>query len=437
GEDGALDLAYIFPTQRRGGRMTYALDVTDPNDPPDLLWRVGCPSLANDTGCTSGFSDVGQSWSMPVGGYVKAEDEDDDPVLVAAFGGGFDDCLNEDVAAYPSACSGAKGKGVYIVDASNGSLLKKLDTDAPVITELSPIDINFDGYLDFAYAADVRGNLYRISFATMNGSPLTELGGGLTALAEDDWSIVKIAATEDDELRFYNAPTAAALKGIVAVALGSGDRERPLERNYPYSENVQNRFYTFFDEPAKTFVENPSGTLAVNETTTVDLDGDTMLAVEAPSEGEEPQSFSKELDGWYMDLADRGEQVANPAAIGAGKVFFNTFQPGGTSNGLCSRPLGIGTGYAVNLFGPEFTTGTLIDGPGIPIPPVIATVLIPPGLPPCDGVDCPEPPEDPCAEGDCEYKTVCIGCDGFEPVELIPDAPPIRRRIFFTENGDN
>ncbi len=182
---------------------------------------------------------------------------------------------------------------------------------------------------------------------------------------------------------------------------------------------------------------NPGGDLGANEATTVDLDGDTMLAVEAPSEGEEPQSFSKELDGWYMDLADRGEQVANPAAIGAGKVFFNTFQPGGTSNGLCSRPLGIGTGYAVNLFGPEFTTGTLIDGPGIPIPPVIATVLIPPGLPPCDGDDCPEPPEDPCATGDCEYKTVCIGCDGFEPVELIPDAPPIRRRIFFTENGDN
>jgi type IV pilus assembly protein PilY1 len=165
-----------------------------------------------------------------------------------------------------------------------------------------------------------------------------------------------------------------------------------------------------------------------------------MLAVVAPSGGADPEEFSIELDGWYMDLSDRGEQVANPAAIGGGKVFFNTFQPGGTSNGLCSRPLGIGTGYAVNLFGPEFTTGTLIDGPGIPIPPVIATVLIPPGLPNCGvGEPCEAAPVDPCAGPDsgCIVKTVCIGCDGFEPVELIPDAPPIRRRIFFTENGDN
>lgn len=434
---GALELAYIFPTQRRGGRMVYALDVTDPDAEPDLLWRVGCPNLANDTGCTTGFTDIGQTWSMPIGGYVEGYvDGQGDAKLVVAFGGGFDDCLNEDVAAYPSGCNSANGKGVYILDATTGALLMHLDTEAPVVSELAPIDINFDGYLDFAYAADVAGNLYRVNFATMNGSnPDT----GLTALAEDEWTIDKIASISDDERRFYNAPTVAAFQGIVVVTVGSGDRERPLEVNYPYAEDVQNRFYAFFDEPFKTFVANPADPddLEVYEATTVDLDGDTMLAVVPPSDGDDPEAFSQELDGWYYDLPDRGEQVANPSAIGGGKVLFNTFQPGGVSNGLCTRPLGIGTGYAINLFGPEYTSGILIDGPGIPIPPVIVTVLIPPGLPPCDGVDCPQPPDDPCATGDCEVKTVAIGWTGFEPVEIVPEAPPIRRRIFFTESIDN
>ncbi len=99
----ALELAYIYPTQRRGGRMVYALDVTDPDETPDLLWRVGCPNLGNDTGCTTGFTDIGQTWSMPVGGYVEGYvDGDDNPKHIVAFGGGFDDCLNEDAAAYPS-----------------------------------------------------------------------------------------------------------------------------------------------------------------------------------------------------------------------------------------------------------------------------------------------------------------------------------------------
>ncbi len=180
---GDLDLAYIFPTQRRGGRMVYALDVTDPAAAPDLLWRVGCPNLTNDTGCTAGFSAIGQTWSMPIAGYVKGYvDGQGKPKHVVVFGGGFDDCLNADVAAYPAACSSAKGRGVYILDAVTGELLANLATDAPVISELSPIDINFDGNLDFAYAVDVKGNLYRVNFSTMNGSTPA---AGLTALAKN------------------------------------------------------------------------------------------------------------------------------------------------------------------------------------------------------------------------------------------------------------
>ena len=146
---GELLFAYIYPTMRRGGRMVYGLDVTDP-DTPELMWSHGCPNLDNDAGCTAGFGDIGQTWSTPMGGYLAGytgNDEDPDPVVI--FGGGFDDCLNADQAAYPAACSSANGKGVYLVDGVTGALIKYFATDAPVVTEVAPVDLNFDGIIDF------------------------------------------------------------------------------------------------------------------------------------------------------------------------------------------------------------------------------------------------------------------------------------------------
>jgi len=427
--EGALVQAYIYPTMRRGGRMIYALDVTDPDVDPTLLWKQGC----DDSTCTMGFSDIGQTWSMPIGGYVRGYVNDqDEPQQVVMFGGGFDDCLNEDVAAYPAACSSAKGKGVYVLDATTGEVLKKFDTLAPVITDLDPIDMNFDGYIDFAYAADVAGNLYRVNFAAQGDA---NPANSIAPFEVDEWTMVKVAAMSDNTRRFYNSPVVSTISGIAIVTIGSGDRERPLEVNYPYATEVQNRFYAVADKPFLTFVaSNPDED--AGEVTTIDLDGSNMYPVVAdPDEVFSPETF----DGWYLDLPDRGEQVANPAAVAGGRVFFNTFQPGGASNGICAKPKGIGTGYDVKLFSPVVTEGDPIAGGGIPIPPVIARVRIPPGLPPCDGDDCPDPPENQCetqADG-CEIVTVCIGCKGFTPVEVVPDAPPKRRRMWFSEEIDS
>jgi type IV pilus assembly protein PilY1 len=395
--------------------------------------KQGCPSLANDTGCSTGFDGIGQTWSTPIGGNVGGYvDGSGNPKPIVFFGGGFDDCLNADAAAYPTiACSAAKGRGIYVLDATTGVKLALLATAAPVITDLTPIDLNFDGKIDFAYAADVAGGLYRINFASMSDA---NPENSLTALTSDNWTIVKIGSMSDNKRRFYNAPVAAAFQGTVFVTIGSGDRERPLEANYPYASNVQNRFYALIDKPYQTFVAIPSGPLAANEVTTIDMDGNTMLPVVANANSDVVLS---NYNGWYMDLPDRGEQVANPAAIAGGKVFFNTFQPGGASNGICERPLGIGTSYEANLFKPGYTTGEEIAGGGIPIPPVIATVKIPLG---CTGDTCTAvaADADPCAAqgSNCETRTVCIGCKGFSPIDIVPDAAPVRQRVYYTEDAD-
>src|SRR6185437_190006 len=101
GSGGTPSAVWIYPTMRRGGRMIYALDVTSPGS-PKFLWKFGCPSLTNDTGCgvvsaTSGVTStsgttatdaakIGETWSTPavaasVLGYSK-------PVVIV--GGGYD-----------------------------------------------------------------------------------------------------------------------------------------------------------------------------------------------------------------------------------------------------------------------------------------------------------------------------------------------------------
>ena len=120
------DKVNIYMTMRRGGRFMYALDVNNPHD-PKFLWKI-----ANTT---TGFSEMGQTWSAPVvatglAGYP-------DPVLV--FGGGYDPVIEDldpntitaSTATTVTTGSGASavlhtrsmGRAIYVVNALTGALL--------------------------------------------------------------------------------------------------------------------------------------------------------------------------------------------------------------------------------------------------------------------------------------------------------------------------
>ncbi|WP_439107204.1 pilus assembly protein [Congregibacter sp.] len=412
-DDDVVSEALIFPSMRRGGREIYALDVSDPAAAPSLLWVLGCADDTTSACSSADFTDIGDTWSTPqaliIEGYDEAPPVDDldaavDPIPVVVFGGGYDECLDVDVAA--NGCdSSANGRSIYIVNARSGAVLKKFAVDAPVVAEPAPLDSDFDGKADLVYVVDAAGGLYRI---TLDATPANS-------------TILKVAAPsagDADERRFFSRPEPFKVPqtNFVAVAITSGDREKPLVENYPYEDSVQNKLYMFFDRPSGF----GAATLPINL--------DSLLALTGSAPTTEQITTA---NGWLFSVPDRGEQIVNPAAIGGGRVFFNSYQPGGEDRGLCSPPLGIATAYDIPIFSPVISDGTELPGGGMPIPPVIATVSIdPPGYNP----DCVPSETNVCEEP--VTRTVCIGCTGFDVIELDPSVDQTRQRVWWIEDMD-
>lgn len=348
-KDDKLEKAWIYPTMRRGGRMVYALNVTEPSS-PKLLWRHGC---SNDTDCTAGFSDIGQTWSKPVA--AKVRDASGKAHQVVIFGGGYDNCEDNKVAAV--SCAAAKGKSVYVLHAESGQLIKTFTTDRSVAADVSVVDMNGDGIADYAYAADMGGAVYRISLRPAAGE---SIGSG--------WTITKVAYTTGSARKFMHAPALVPFKGNVYVALGSGNRERPLVTDYPYAADIDDRFYVFLDDP------RGSAVLSLDDATKMtDVD---KVVVKCEDEG---IAVGR---GWYKLLPRRGEQVANSAVVFQGDVLFSTYRPGGARPNMCVNGLGIGTDYRINLFNGSACGYAPVEGPGMP-PPFTPPFI--PAIPPCEG----------------------------------------------------
>ena len=399
---------WMFATMRRGGRMIYGFDVTNPTAPV-LKWRVGCPNLTDDTGCTTGFSGIGQTWSVPNVAFVKGWSgyNTTTKIPVIIVGGGYDSCWDADTAT-PS-CGSNKGNKVFVINADTGALIKSFSTDSSVSGDVALVERNNDDSVDHGYVGDLSGNLYRIDFVAPS-APATLLSETATS---PGWTITKIAnVASGSSRRFLLGPAVLPRSDRVFVTIGSGDRERPLISNYPYTTasptGVVNRFYTLMD--AFPTSGGP-----------IDLDGSTMADItSAPLTGTACLAPGSTNNGWRTNLAGgRGEQVVSGSLITGGTVFFNTNRPEPPGPGVCAN-LGEARGYNIELFcGTQFNA--IYEGGGLPITPVTATTTA------CraDGSNCRD-------------TTVVIGGASdpsqksqFSPGKVVPVIAPRRSRLYW------
>ncbi|HXV12306.1 MAG TPA: PilC/PilY family type IV pilus protein [Burkholderiales bacterium] len=354
---------WVFPSMRRGGRRIYAFDVTNPAVPA-LKWRMGCAHLTDDVSCTSGSTEIGETWSTPAVATVAGFNGGNDPLIV--MGGGYDSCEDADTSA-PS-CASAKGRKVYVLDADTGAILQSFDTLRSVPADVTLVDRNFDGQVDHGYVVDTGGNIYRIDFV----NPLT-----LGPLSAGNWTITHIARTNDPSTnpaagrKFLFAPAVLPAKDRVYLALGSGDRERPLQVNYPFVEDIRNRLYMFVDN------FQTAGPVDLDGATLADFTTNTTCST----------TLGSGFTGWRMDLDNgRGEQTVTSAAIFGGLIFFSTNRPVATVAGQCASNLGEARGYAVNLLNASGAVNTqnlcgadrsgIFIGGGLPPSPVVGSVPV-------------------------------------------------------------
>lgn len=414
---------WIFPTMNRGGRMVYALDVTNPTAPV-YKWRAGCPSLTDDSECTTDsngvvMDEIGQTWSFPnvasIKGYAVGGGTYP-PVII--MGGGYDRCQDANIAS-PS-CGSSKGRVLYVLDANTGTVLRKFTTTGGISADVSLVDVNNDGLVDYAYAAGLDGNIWRIHFADAANShaPLT------TA----EWGITRVAYTSGGGRKFlHGAAVLPASNGSVYLALGSGDREHPLINQYPYpgvitTDGVQNRFYVYLDSLTRTTATNLD-----DSTFLPNYDSATCDTAKLLPGGDELTGQR----GWFINL-DPGEQTVTSGAIVGGMVAFSTNLPTDPQAGSCSS-LGNAYGYLVGLFngsGAIGVTGTcggdrrsIFVGGSLPPSPVIANVQLDDGT----------------------VHTVLLGAaqkDGtvsstLQSQDVNPPISPIRKGVYWRRSGDN
>jgi type IV pilus assembly protein PilY1 len=348
GEISGTDKVFIYASMRRGGRAIYAFDVTNPAS-PTLKWKIGCPNESNDTGCAvapstiGDITGIGQTWSPATSLFASGYGSGTSPMLIV--GGGYDSCEDTDNGTINHSCTSSdKGRNIYVLDANTGELLKAFDTDRGVIGGITIVP-DSNNLAIYAYAADLGGNVYRITMGSA---------------APTSWTITKIASlgcgptaidTCSANRKFFFAPDVVADGGTYHVIIGSGDREKPL-LSYTAATTVANYFFMIKDVPSDaTWLTDEITNCSDNVMCLASLT--PILTSASPSDAD-----LNATKGWYLGLSST-EQVVTSALTIADVVTFSTHIPATPDPNSCGNNLGDARVYNINFRNAD---GYALDG---------------------------------------------------------------------------
>lgn len=345
---GTLDAnehVYLYGGMRRGGRSYYALDVTDRNN-PEMLFKI-------TGGETTGFDRLGQTWAKMTVSRVMW---DGTSRYVLFFSGGYD--TNQD--SNNTREDDDVGNAIYMVDASTGELLWTASKDSAnlVITDMknsipasvSTVDISGDDHVNYLFAADTAGRIFRIDLNPENSGASDFARGGMIAQIGDN--------SQAGNRRFYNKPNISLIKDkqfgdYLTIAIGSGYRAHPL------NTNVSDRFYMIKDfhpygapsSYSTTITEAPSSKTTVLTGETIDrslLYNVTSVATSG-SISNDLRTLLAYGAGWYIEMGD-SEKVLSQSMTFAGTILFSTFSPVTSNQNAsgCGANTGTARAYAIS-----------------------------------------------------------------------------------------
>jgi len=145
---------YLVGALGRGGRGIYCIDITD----PDAISETNIPAIWEYSAAAQSDDDMGYSFSQVF--LVQSNDTGNSHVII--FGNGYDS-LN----------GIAK---LYVLDTS-GNLITKIDTETGDnstncngLSTPALIDDNYDHKVDYIYAGDLQGNLWKFDLSASSAS---------------------------------------------------------------------------------------------------------------------------------------------------------------------------------------------------------------------------------------------------------------------------
>ncbi|HWL61927.1 MAG TPA: PilC/PilY family type IV pilus protein [Steroidobacteraceae bacterium] len=338
---------YLVGALGRGGRGVYGLDVSNPASFSDanVLWDyTGSAAPANM-------------------GNVIAEP------LISKLNNGSTAAI---VANGPNSASGTAS--LFILSLADGSVIKEIDTSTTGGNGLSAprsVDINADGVVDYFFAGDLLGNLWRFDVSASDTA---------------SWSFGKVFTARDasnNPQPITSAPGVARdpSTGKVWVFFGTGR-------------------YMTADDQASTAVQTYYGIVVGQNGSEgsnllrADLQQRTIYVVDATTgqRAFEPAqtAIGAGKQGWYVDLnnpSGKGERVVSSPLIYDNILVFSSIVPPGqaTVNSCDAGGTGYvnaldafsGTSLAMTFF--EYTPGTIKDVNGNDLP--IGSVPIGSGMP--------------------------------------------------------
>jgi len=335
-----------------GGQGIYALDVTDPGSISSEIIGAGKVLWEFDD---SDDADLGYTFSQP--NVVRLQNG----VWAAVFGNGFNNTVSDDNAS-------STGNAVlYIVNIANGSVIKKIDTgegtaDDPTgngrpngLASVAPADVNGDSIVDYVYAGDLFGNLWKFNlnssdtnqWAVAYSNPIFTACHGSTCTASNTQPI-----TTRPQVGLHPKGTG------YMVYFGTG---KYFENNDDTSASQTTQsFYGIWDKNASTLTSFDRDDLLEQEileeiNLSGDDDDDYRITSDSPIDWLYDVDGDGDLDGshmgWYIDLINteggntdnKGERQISASILRDGRIIFTTMMP---EDNPCSAG---GTGWLMEL----------------------------------------------------------------------------------------
>lgn len=350
GSADANEHIYLYLTMRRGGNNIYALDVTDRSN-PELKWVIE-GDLDNDhqrdtRTANPNFNELGQTWSAPLLARVNWNGAERQVLL---FGGGYD----ADTDAQTTIASNSDiGNAIYMVDAETGAKLWSASSqsysnltlstmDFGIAADLTLVDIDQDGLIDFFFAADTGGQLFRFDIDPANSGASNFATGGKIAQIS--------TSTAANTRRFFEAPVVSIGRNseYLNIAVGTGLRHSPLDTT------VNDRMYVIrdpnvFETPANyNYATRGGSSTFIDESNLYDATSN-LIQQGTTAEQQTALTTLDSSNGWYLRMESSGEKILGQATIFNGILLFNSFTPVATFSSNCIPQAGTNHFYSVNI----------------------------------------------------------------------------------------